>query len=229
MASNHPKSAWRILYGLLAFLSAMIVCLGVYSQVISDQTSNRVFSETGPFEQASPILWLALGALVVALAQRLDAITLSTLVVCAACAAREWDLHKAFTGYSVVNPGFYITSEFPIHHQLIGGALVALLAASSGVLLWYAWRVWPRGRQPVAPWIWALGIAGVMLVGTKLFDRAPAILAEDFEIVLSPAMSRLFTAWEEGLEATLPVAFAAMVLAYRFRRNPQPRTEDEPA
>lgn len=207
----------------------MIVVLGAYSQVITDETSDTVFSESGPFEQASPWLWLALGVLVFAVARKLDRVVIASNIVCAACAAREWDTHKVFTDYSVLKPGFYLTTEHPLHHQLFAGVALLLLGISCLVIIHHAWRVWPRGGQPIAPWIWSLIVAALMLVGTKVLDRTPAVLREDMAITLSNPLLRLFTAWEEGLEATIPVAFAAMVLAFHFRspveRSTNPSTE----
>lgn len=213
----YPKTSWRVLWSLLVLLGVYALALVAYSQSISSETSERVFSETGFFEQISPWLWLSLGAMAIAVVGRLDLVAGASAAVCIACAAREWDMHKEFTGYSMLKPGFYLSSEYPLHQQLLSGLSLVILAASCVGLVWHLWRIWPRGRQPVPPWMWAMFASGGMLVGTKLLDRMPNILLEEFDVALGPAMLRLFRAWEEGLEASLPLAFGASIWAYRIQ------------
>ena len=228
MVSTGPTPAWRILWSLLILLGVCAVGLSVFSQLATDQLSNRKFTEGGPIEQVGPLLWLALAALVLWVMRRINAVSLASVYVCIACAAREWDLHNRFTGDSVLKFDYYTSSEHPLAYQLTGAVFVALLALSCATLLWHTWRIWPRGGQPVAPWIWCLCVAGIMLGGTKVLDRAPGILSEDHDIQLGPALSRLFEAWEEGLETIIPLAFAAMVLAYRYRDPEQKPGDDTP-
>ena len=223
MSTNQRQPGRSTLFVLLWLLAFTGVALAIASQSLPPRVCTHLFSETGAFEQASPWLWLALAGFVVVFLRRFDAVVLSSVFVCAACASREWDLHKSITGYSVLKPKFYLSSEFPLQQQLIAGTVVATLGISVAILIRHAIRVWPRGRQPVPPWMWAMFIGGILLVLTKILDRNPSILLDMFGIVQSPAVLSFYKAWEEGFEVMIPIPFAVMVVTYRMAaQRPKP-------
>jgi uncharacterized flavoprotein (TIGR03862 family) len=54
----------RVFVGVLALTGLAAALLGVVSQIVTPEQSRAMFYETGPFERASPWLWLALAALI---------------------------------------------------------------------------------------------------------------------------------------------------------------------
>ncbi len=202
-----------LVLGAVALCLTAAVALAVASQTLAPETAERVFAETGPFESASPWLWALLGVLIAAVFRRPSPGVLAGVALSLACAARELDLHKSVTGYSVLKPGFYLSSEHALHHQVIAGAIVATLVVAALVLAWRV-RVLRPWRRLDAAWVWGFAFAFFVFVATKALDRAPSILHEDFGVVLSERVRLLATALEEGLEMLVPVFFAAAVLAY---------------
>jgi hypothetical protein len=194
-------------------LGAILVLCGV-SQGVPSDVNDQLFSETGPFEEMSPWLLLILAAMIPLTFRNLSLPVLGGMVISVACAAREWDMHKSFTGYSVLKPGFYLRSEYELHHQIIAGLAVLALGASVFFTVQHMLRVRPQRLRPVPMWLLAFGLGVAMLVLTKVFDRSPKILEKDFGIDLSDRMLAFMMAIEEGLEMLMPVVFGAMVLAY---------------
>lgn len=191
------------------------VLFAAISQTMSPETNVAMFAETGPFEQASPWLWLGLAVLIVAVFRRATRGVFAGVILSVAAAAREWDMHKSFTGYSVLKPGFYTTTEYPLHQQIIAGVIVLAIFASAAYLVWLLWKLRPWMSSPRPAWLFALALAVFMVGFTKVLDRAPAIIRNDFGIDLHERLILLMGAWEEGLELLLAVFFAVIVLAYR--------------
>ncbi len=197
--------------GLSAFTA---VVFGIMSQVLPTATNESLFAETGPFERASPWFWLGLGVLIVLVFRRATPGVVAGVVLSLAAAAREWDLHKFFTGYSVLKPGFYTHAEYPLHQQAIAGVLVLAALASGFYLLRLVWKLRPWASSPRPAWLYALVFACFMLVFTKALDRAPAVIRGDLGVQLPVRVDLLMSAWEEGLEMLLAVYFAGVVLSY---------------
>lgn len=200
------------------------VIFAAISQTMSPETNVTLFAETGPFEQASPWLWLGLAVLIVAVFRRASRGVIAGVILSVAAAAREWDMHKSFTGYSVLKPGFYTTTEYPLHQQAIAGVIVLAILASGAYLAWLFWKLRPWMSSPRPAWLFALALAIFMVGFTKVLDRAPAIIRNDFGIHLPERLDLLMGAWEEGLEMLLAVFFAVVVLAYAMlTRTPHQR------
>ncbi len=207
----------------LALVSATaLVTLGL---VLPEDSAGELFNESGPFEQASPWLWIAL-ALWIPLVFRKPTIGVAAgLIVSLAAAAREWDWHVAFTGYSVLKPPFYYRAE---HTSFFGGvenvvtvsvperivaALIMLCVVGSVAVLVARLAALKPWKRPWPWWCFGLGFAFGMLVFTKLADRAPAVLDESLGLTLGPRIRLAFYALEEGLEMMLPAFFAAFSLS----------------
>lgn len=214
MERPNPRPGLRVFLCVAGFSLVAAVVFAIMSQALPTRTNERLFAETGPFEQASPWLWLALGAVVVATYRRATPGVVAGVIVCLACAAREWDIHKSFTGYSVLKPGFYLSREYALSHQIIAGTAVVALGVSALILLHKLWRLRPWASRPRPAWFFALAYAFLMLVLTKVLDRTPAILRDDFGFELPEKVRMLMAAWEEGMEMLLPVFFAGLVLSF---------------
>ena len=214
MERPSARPGMRVFVGVLALCAVFALVLGVLSQVLPPDKSRALFYETGPFERASPWLWLGLAVLIVAVFRRASWGVLSGVVLSVASAAREWDLHLSLTGYSVLKPAFYGKDQYPFWQKGLAGAAVLAMFISLFFLVRIVWRDRPWRARPKPAWAWALVFAIAMLVLTKLFDRAPAVLRNDFGIEVNERLVLLMSAWEEGLEMLLAVYFGGVALAY---------------
>lgn len=214
MIRPNPRPGLRVVQLVIGLTAAAAGVLALLSQTLSVRTNLRLFAESGPFERLSPWLWLLLAAVIVGAYRRMSPGVIAGVIVCLACAAREWDMHKSFTGYSVLKPGFYMTTEHPLSHQLVAGLIVLALGASVVILLCKLVRLRPWVSSPRPAWLQALGFAVIMLALTKVLDRTPGILRGDFGIELAGRALLLFGALEEGLEMLLPLYFAGLVLSF---------------
>jgi hypothetical protein len=203
--------------GRVAFFASVLLAvvaataLTVLALALPEARTQTLFEETGPFEEASPWLWLAF-ALWIPLVFRTPTRTVAAgMIVAIAAAAREWDWHKAFTDYSVLKPPFYYREGSPLE-VVIAGAVMVLIIASVVVLVARLIKLKPWTR-PIPWWAYALVFAFGMLAFTKAIDRAPAILQDDFGITVGDRLRLVAYAIEEGLEMVLPVFFAAYTLA----------------
>jgi hypothetical protein len=214
VSNPRPKAGRLSFLGsvLVALLAATIVTVLALALPVDESTP--LFEETGPFERASPWLWLAF-ALWIPLVFRKPTLEVAAgMVVAIAAAAREWDWHLAFTDYSVLKPPFYYR-EGTIPERLIAGGIMLVVIAAVVVLLARLIHLRPW-KRPWPWWVFALGFAFFMLVSTKAVDRAPAILRDDLGWINLDEHLRVrtvFYAIEEGLEMLLPVFFGAHALA----------------
>ena len=188
---------------LLAF-GAFLVYLG---STISPAGAERMFSESGWFEDLSAVFWLGLALIVlfarpVALGKRLG-----MALVAAALAAREEGWHKAFTADSLFKTDYYQMSGVPLAEKAIA-AMVAI-----GLTVTVLWLMVVGGRQLFGqggwrrPWGW-MAMGGVLIAPLlKVIDRAPSILRQRFDVILPEQMATVMKALEEGFEAALPIIF----------------------
>lgn len=208
---SRADASLRLVLGVAAVAIALAV-------VLPYQSLMDLMAETGPIERATVLLYL--GAAVLLLLSRRGgplSLRLPLGVMMCAFAARELDLHKAWTGFSVLKVSYYY-SPAPWQHRLVALAVLLPVALS---LLWLLWR-WGRPswaalqqRHPVA--ITVAVFFGTMLF-SKLVDRSENVLLEDFGYQFAPWMSALRASLEELLELTLPLL--VMLGARQQRRSP---------
>lgn len=191
------------------------------SLALSELTLNTLFTEGGPFEQASLWLWLAVGVLVLAVMRPISWSVMAGACLCVIFAAREADLHKAFTGESMLKLDYYLETTQSIPVRIVAGA-VAVFAIACLVIV--CARVVIRGLRDQG-WRRAWGmltiIAAAAFVIAKACDRLPMLLEESVGIVLPAVLDGMLKACEEGLECVTPLLFALAVLAYVRLRAPR--------
>ena len=140
-------------------------------------------------------------------------------MLCLACAAREADWHKAFTGESFLKNSFYRDVARPMEEKLVC-AVIALLLVS---LLLYASCVTARFLFLRGGWRsrsggWLL-VGTVLLITGKVLDRLPAILSVDYGIELEPLLRLYAKAFEEGLEVVPLMTLGWSVWISQFERR----------
>lgn len=211
-----------MLLASIALAASGVAAVAVLAVVLPEHMG-WLCSEQGPFEVISPWAWIGLAVAIPIIFREVTLEVVAGMVVCGGGAAREWDWHVRFTGYSVLKPPFYYR-EGLLHERLIAGAAVLLALASLVVLVRWQRSLRPWAR-PIKPWVWGTVLAIGMMLASKVVDRAPAILAEDFGLPLGTVAHGVFSALEESVEMLVPFFFglACVSLAFWLHRN-----EEEP-
>jgi hypothetical protein len=177
------------------------------------------FSEQGPFEQLSILAWIFAALVIVVRIRPLGPRAWAFALLCMIFAAREADWHKGFTADSILKTNYYKHAIAPFGEKL-AAATVALAAIA---LLLYVGFVVARFLLRDGGWrsragIWLI-IGTTLVVLGKVLDRAPAVLATDYGIVLSPIVDLYATAFEEGLEMIHPLILAWSVWISQVERR----------
>lgn len=202
-----------------AFIGVLIV-LALAASLPSDAVFEGIFREHGPVEWFSALAWVVVAALFgwFAIARKEGLVAWLAVPLYLAAAMREADLHKAFGDHSALKLSFYLSDGFALWQKLVAAAFVLATVVALVTLSLRMLRSLLRAgvrRQSMQ----LLLVAVAILVVSKVFDRAPAILLEDFGVALPGLALRWLAAFEEGLEALLPAAFLLPFLAARRERR----------
>lgn len=212
---NFLTAAGRITLLALLVYAVFLVTLAT-SQ--SPEVFRPLFSESGPFEQMSVLLWALLGVALLLPGALPNRPRLAMAVVALLFAAREADLHKRFTVMSLEKIKFYLSPDVPMLQKLLGG-LVWLMTVALLVYLGRALYGAVRRQQLLhsGPGQ-VMMLAVLMLPLSKVIDRFSSQLYEMFQIVLPPLVQRLIAAFEEGMEMIMPLLFLVAWQLYRAQR-----------
>lgn len=193
-----------VLGGILAYAALLI---GLATR-LSPKNFSYTFSEVGPFEEVSIVLWLAASLTVLAFARPLTSRSAIFALLFAAFAAREASWHKAFTTDSLLKISYYLKSPAPLTEKILAGIVAAIFIA----MLIYVALVVVRflfletGFASRAGY-W-LVLAGALFVLVKIVDRTPSVLHDFTGQHVQIDIWRLMKAFEEGFEALTPALFA---------------------
>ncbi len=193
-----------LLFGCLGY--AVLLAFG--AALLPYAWTGPWLSESGPFEAAALVAWVAAAAVLALRIRPFTSRTLAFVVICLLCAAREADLQKAFTQESISRLSYYRHSTAPLAEKLLGGSVALLFVG----LLLYAAVVAARflfrqGGLRSRSGLWLI-VSAALLVLTKALDRSYAVLGGNFALWLPPLWQHVTAALEEGLEAVVPLAFA---------------------
>lgn len=197
-------------------LAALVAALAVWGLLPHEQ-GLALLKEGAAVERLTELLFFALVPAVWWLRRPGDEgrVLLALSVMFLAFGAREMDLHKYWTGTSVLKVSFYLR-DAPLHQKLVALPLVAAVLVAAG---WLAlrfvrpgWRALRR-REPLA--VTVACFFATMAV-SKVFDRSLNILAEDFGVVFPVSVHALVAALEEILELSLPIIAAVGLLQPRW-------------
>ena len=198
---------------LILAYAALMVLLAL--QLLPEQFV-WLFSEDGPVELTSLGFWLLLAAACFTL-PGLPRRPWQQGIVALLAAAREADLHKAFTETSVLKTSYYLKSAAPPLEKL----LAALVTVPALVLVIYVLvsgaRLIRRTRAWRFDWGRTVLLAMGLMVATKLLDRSEAVVADWFGLHAPELLHRFIAAFEEGVECLLPVLFLAALLQYQYQ------------
>lgn len=174
-----------------------------------------LFSERGPFEQLSIVLWALLGAALLLKRPLPLRLRLAMAAVAFAFAAREADLHKAYTVMSMTKIKFYLSPEVPLPQKLACGLVLLTLI---GLLVFLTVQIYGyvvRRRGLLTPVGQVMALPVLMLPVSKVIDRLSSHLYEMFQIVFPLTVQQLIAAFEEGMEMAMPLLFLVALLLHR--------------
>lgn len=208
-------TAARVALVVILLYVAFLMLTGL---TLPPEAFKLLFSESGPFERMSIALWALLGlALLLHDPRSTRAQALAALALL--FAAREADLHKAFTDLSITKIKFYLAAAVPLQQKLLGGLVllggVALVMVAAR--LFYRHVIRDQGLH--SPLGQLLLMPALLLPVSKIVDRFASQLYELFEIRLPQTVSQLIGAFEEGIEMALPALFIVALLLYRAQRR----------
>jgi hypothetical protein len=198
----------RVLWALLAVASVAIVAVVLHGD---PRWVDPLVSEEGPLEWGAAIGWLLLAPLVRwsgGTGRRALALAGVSLLF----AAREFDLHKIIAGTSFLKTNFYRGDAVAPHYKLIGAAIALAVLAVVLYGLGAGTLAFVRGRHWRSAWGRLVVLAFAMLLLSKLLDRTPAILKDEWHRPLDWTASHLVTVHEEWLECFVPLCLAAAAL-----------------
>lgn len=173
-----------------------------------------VMAEHGPVEMTTVAFYLVAAALLMLLRPRTMDTSCSIMLslVLLAFAARELDLHNAFTGTSVLKVSFY-TGQAPLVQKVAAAAIVVPVAGLMVALARRAGHLLQRARR-AEPAAMTVVTFLITLVVSKVADRAVNVLAE-YSVDVSPLVAATILSVEEVLELSLPLlASLAWLQAY---------------
>lgn len=173
-----------------------------------------MFSEAGPFEELSIVFWLILAGLcfvVPGVSRRALAVPGLLAII---AAAREADLHKAFTLESMFKSHYYLKSAAPLMEKAIAAVVALTILALLAYALVLGWRQVRRGAWQL-DWARTAMLATAGLFVCKVLDRMKSVVGEWTGYVFSMTSTRFIAAFEEGFECAMPVLFMIALLQYQ--------------
>ena len=175
-----------------------------------------LMDEGGPFQRPTELLYFAVAiAIALLLWGRIGpAVWVALCVTFVAFGAREMDLHKHFTGASVLKLSFY-SSAAPMQQRLVAAAFVIPILFAVGFLVFRFARSWWRALRRREPLATTVACFILTMIVSKMFDRSVSILEDDYGIVASASAHALVSALEEIMELSLPLIAAWGVLQSR--------------
>jgi hypothetical protein len=184
--------------------------------LLSSQQMRWLFSEQGPFEVLSAVLWAVLGVACLLSARRGPRRLISCGIAGLLGCARELDLHTAITGMSIFKSHYYLKTPAPLSQKLLVGALaiaIAILALLIEVL--FAGLKALRQGALQQDWMCSALLGFVTTTVTKGLDKAEAFTHDITGHHLPQIWGLVVAALEEGVEMSLPLLFIVALLQYR--------------
>ena len=203
----------RVLWAVLAVATLLIVAVVMHGD---PRWVDPLVSEEGPLEWGAAIGWLLLAPLVLWSGGR-GRRALALGGVSLLFAAREFDLHKFIAGNSFLKINFYRGGTVAPHDKLLGAAIALAVLAAVLYGLGAGTLAFVRGRLWRTAWGRLVVLAFAMLLLSKLLDRTPAILKDEWHRPLDWTPSHLVTVHEEWLECFVPLCLAAAASLRRGR------------
>lgn len=199
----------RINTALLLYLTGL--CL--LAIILPLETTKQLFSETGPFEIGSIVLWLGMAVALVKTRQHWNTPTWISLTALALIAAmREADFQKAFTTEGFMKTNYYYNPYIPLPEKLVAGLVFLSILLVATYALYQGLRYLLHNRLRTFGSVLLAEIFALLFV-TKICDRLPSIVKNDYDYVPGETTGKILTALEEGGEMVIPLLCIVAVVS----------------
>jgi len=205
----------RIILAAILGYAALLIGLAMR---LSPERFSYTFSEAGPFEEMSIVLWVGASLAVLAFARPLTSRSAIFALLFAAFAAREASWHKAFTTDSLLKISYYLKSPAPLTEKILAGIVAATFIAMMIYVAIVVIRFLLVNEGLASRAGYWLVLAGVLFVLVKVADRTPSLVHDFTGQHIQVDIWRLMKAFEEGFEMLTPALFALAVWVSRTDR-----------
>ncbi|MFN3526294.1 MAG: hypothetical protein ACK4YU_09405 [Paracoccus sp. (in: a-proteobacteria)] len=220
--------AHRLRDPVLLFALSCALALGwLLVGLVSLDTIDQVFAESGPIESASAML-LILGALALSVDMivRKEPGRWHLAVLVTAAGLRELDWDKAFTDSGILSLRLY-SGDSPIGQKIAGALIVALVVCAGLRLLRHNLWPWLSGLRGGQVWAWLMAAALMLYAVAKSLDGLGRKLAPR-GIELSDWANRTAGHAEEGLELFAAILILQVVALSLLRQRSRSGAEQRP-
>jgi hypothetical protein len=221
MAQSLLDKRWLVLLGTIP----VVIFAALFGMAMPADILSPLIAENGPFEVASVIMHLMVGALALYYWRKGYSIAGLLFLASILMAAREADLHKAFTTFGIFKTRQYVDASVPLMEKFISLGVVLSLLGAMGLLIYRARKDIGQLLRLRDAAIFGLMSLPLYLVVLKEIDGAPRMLRKA-GMALSQREGLISRSIEEVGEAFIPV-FVLIVLLQLIRRLPfsRPATE----
>lgn len=212
------------------FLGIWLICLCFLMSIsllliLSPEAVRLSTEENGIIETASALFYVLVALYILPLTLENKGLFGLSIPIVLLFAARELDLHKAFTTGSFLKLAYferhfaYLDGEMiriPTSEKIISALVILSIIAlvSSFIILNYK-SYFKALKVFFAPAITAT-ISIFWMAYTKLWDIGPRVLRKDFGITLTDAQINYVGGFEEMIELFIPVIMFFAVLQYKL-------------
>ena len=196
------------LLGLLALVTACLVL------ALDREAAWTLFQESELYENGTVVGY---GLAIVAVLVWAEAgwpFRLHVASVLGVLAARELDLHKAFTSESTLRLSYYTSDLDPLDTRIVAGILVGGAHLLLIAMVIHGPRLW-RALRAGAPHAYSALFAVGFLPLSKVLDKAPGLIREGLGYELTQAQFRPFRMAEETVELAVPLLVVLAVAQAR--------------
>jgi hypothetical protein len=206
---------WLVLALALLGLAAALV---VASQMPVD-TAHPLLVEGGPVEVVTAVLLFAMAGVALVLWWHRGSVFGLLATVAFLMAAREFDLHTAFTTHGIFSTKEFFRPTVPAGEKLLAGAALLALLALVAISIRASWQELRRLWQARSPAVYGLATIVLLLPVLKLFDGLPRMMRGAGAPIGDAGMVCLLALEEVG-ELMLPVLLV-VVMVQLWRQAPR--------
>ncbi len=202
---------------LAVAVALVITAIGVLSGFpFSEERLNALTKEDGWIEVATVVVYGVALLSLLSCCRFEPAFFAQSAFVVGLLAARELDLHKAFTTDSVLTTRFFFRDHVPVPEKVIAGLVVVALLI---VVLHYLrnWRRLRDGLKARTPAALSAALAILLLPAAKFLDAFGRLL-RGFGIEITFNIDAVGIV-EESLELAIPAVIALAAAQYALRRT----------
>lgn len=207
MTSSLLDKRWLVLLTIVP----VIALTALIGQVTPAAILEPLIVENGPFELASVCMHLMVAGLALYYWRKGYSIAGILFAACLLMAAREADLHKAFTTFGIFKTRQYVDASVPLMEKILSLGLVLGLMAAMGLLVHRARKEIGQLLHQRHAAFFGLICLPIYLVALKKLDGVPRMLRST-GLALSERETLISRSIEEVGETFIPVLVLLVLL-----------------